>query len=64
MTEAQKVAEAESQRKSQRTTDEKCDRLRAMAERRNVAGVEGLSTEASRLLSRRKSHPLTCEQNS
>ena len=51
MTEAQKaekvVAEVESQRKIQRMVDEKCERLRAMAERRCVAGSEGLAAEAT-----------------
>jgi len=44
--------------------DEKCERLRAIEERRSVVGVEGLPIEASRLLSRRKSYPLTVEQKS
>ena len=35
-----------------------------MAQRRSVVGVEGLPIEASRLLSRRKSYPLTVEQKS
>ncbi len=36
--------------------------LRAKAERRSAAGVEGLATEASRLSSRRKLHPLTVDE--
>ena len=47
-------AEAIRQRKSQRTADEKCERLRAMAKRRRVAGMEGLAAEATRKSSRRK----------
>ncbi len=34
-----------------------------MAERRCAAGVEGLATEATRKLSRRKCHPLKYVQN-
>ena len=59
LTEAQKVAEAERQRKIQRTGDEKCERLRVMAERRCAAGVEGLAAEATRESSCRKCYPLT-----
>jgi hypothetical protein len=33
-----------------------------MAARRSVAGAEGLATEASRLLTRRKLHPLTVDE--
>ena len=33
-----------------------------MAERRSVAGAEGLAAEASRLSTRRKSHPLTTDE--
>ena len=33
-----------------------------MAERRSVAGVEGLAAEASRLSTRRKSHPRTVDE--
>ncbi len=62
---AEKIAtEAKRQRNMQRTKDEKSERLRSKAERRSVAGVEGLSAEASRLSSRRNSHPLTVEQKS
>ena len=39
--EAQKATEAERQRKIQRTADEKCERLRVMAERRCAARVKG-----------------------
>jgi hypothetical protein len=42
--------------------DEKCERLRAMAERRCAAGVEGLTDEATRKSSRRKCHPFTDKQ--
>ncbi len=51
LTEAEKaekmVAEAERQRRIQRTADEKCEKLRAMAKKRCAAGVEGLATEAT-----------------
>ena len=50
--EAQKIekviAEAKRRRKIQRAADEKCERLRAKAERRSVVGVEGLEFEATR----------------
>ena len=63
MQKAEKIAaEAERQRKIQRTADEKCERLRPMAKRRCAAGVEGLATKTNRHLSRRKGHPLTNEQ--
>ena len=42
--------------------DTNSERLRAMAERRSAAGVEGLAVEASRKSSRRKSHPLTIDE--
>jgi hypothetical protein len=58
LTEVQKVrkvaAEAERQRWIQWTTDEKYERLRAMAERRCAAGVEELAAEATRKSSRQK----------
>jgi hypothetical protein len=47
------VAEAERQRKIQRTADEKSERLRAMTERRCVAGMEGLAADATQ----KSSHP-------
>jgi len=57
---AEKVAaEAERLRKIQRTGDRDSERLRGMAERRSDAGTKGLAVEASRLSTRRKSHPLT-----
>ena len=66
MTEAQKVekaaVEAERLRKIQRTTDRNSERLRVMAERRSVAGAEGLAAEASRKSTRRKLHPLTVDE--
>ncbi len=55
------VAEVKRQRKIQRTEDEKSERVRANAERRTVAGAEDVYAEASRLSSRRKSHPVTVE---
>ena len=69
LTEAQKAEkaaayEAERLRKIQRTADRNIERLRVMAERRSVAGAEGLAAEASRLSTRRKSHPLTVEEKS
>ena len=66
LTEAQKVekaaVEAERLRKIQRTTDRNSERLRVMAERRSVAGAEGLAAEASRKSTRRKLHPLTVDE--
>jgi len=56
------VAEAEMQRKIRRTADEKCENARVAAERRCVAGVEGLAVEATRKSSPRKRHPLAYEQ--
>ncbi len=48
------VAEGKRQRKIQQTADEKCERLRVMAERRCAAGVEELAAKAIRKSSRRK----------
>ena len=66
MTEAQKAEkaadEAERPRKIQRMANRNSERLRAKAERRSVAGSEGLAVEASRLSTRRKSHPMTVEE--
>ena len=66
LTEAQKAekatVDAERLRKIQRTADRNSERLRVMAERRSAAGAEGLATEASRLLTRRKLHPLTVDE--
>ena len=68
LTEGQKVekaaVEADRLRKIRRTADRNIERLRAMAERRSVAGAEGLAAEASRKSTRRKSHPLTIEEKS
>jgi len=62
---AEKVdAEAERQRKIQRTADERFERLRANAEIRCGAGVERLADEATRKSSRRKCHPLTDKHKS
>ncbi len=41
------AAETERQQKIQRTADEKRERLRAMAESRCTAGVEGLAVDHS-----------------
>jgi hypothetical protein len=66
LTKAQKAekaaVEAERLRKIQRTADRNSERLRAKAERRSVARVEGLATEASRLSTRCKLHPLTVDE--
>jgi hypothetical protein len=66
LTEAQKVekatVEAERLRKIQRTADRNSERLRGIAERRSVAGAEGLAAKASRKSNRRKLHPLTVEE--
>ncbi len=66
VTEAQKAekaaVEAEQLRKIQRTADRISERLRAMAARRSAAEVEGLATEVSRLLTRRKLHPLKVDE--
>ncbi len=66
LTKAQKsekaAVEAERLRKIQRTTIRNNERLRVMAERWSVAGAEGLADEASRLSTRRKSHPLTTDK--
>ncbi len=66
LTEAQKAEKAEVEadqiRKIQRTADRNSERLRAMTERRSAAGAEGLATEASRISTRRKLHPLTVEE--
>ncbi len=66
LTEAQNsekgAVETERIRKIQRTKDRNSENLRAMAERRSVAGAEGLAAEASRKSSRRKSHPLTADE--
>jgi hypothetical protein len=60
---AEKAAvDAERLRKIQRTADRNSERLIAMAERRSVAGAEGVAAEASRKSIRRKSHPLTVEE--
>ena len=60
---AEKAAvDAERLRKIPRTADRNSERLKVMAERRSVTGAEGLAAEASRLLTRRKSHPLTVEE--
>ena len=56
------TVEAERLRKIQRAADRNNERLRVMAERRSVAGAEGLSAEASRLSTRRKPHPLTADE--
>ncbi len=66
LTEAKKAekaaVEAERLRKIQRTADRNSERLRAKAQRQSAAGVEGLATEASRLSTRRKLHPLTVDE--
>ena len=66
LTEAQKAeksaVEAERLRKIQRTADRISERLRAMVERRSVAGVEGLAAKASRNSTRRKLHPLIIDE--
>ncbi len=63
MQKAAKVADdAERLRKIQRTADRNSERLRVMAERRSVAGAEGLAVEASRLFTRRKSRPLPVDE--
>jgi len=63
LTEAQKagnvVAEAERQRTIRWPADEKCERLRAKAERRSITGVEELVAEAKQKSLRRKSPPQT-----
>jgi len=60
---AEKAAvDAERLRKIQRTANINSERLRAKAERRSAAGVEGLAAEVSRLSTRRKSHPLTVHE--
>jgi hypothetical protein len=48
------VVEAERQQKIRQTAEEKCERLRAKAERRCVAGLKGLAVEATRKSSRHK----------
>jgi len=66
LTKAQKAdnfaAEAERLRNIQRAADRNSERLRAKAERRSAARVEGLAGEASRLSTRRKSHPLAVDE--
>jgi hypothetical protein len=66
LTEAQKsekaAVEAERLRKIQRTADRNSERLRVVAERRSIAGADGLAADASRLSTRRKSHPLTTNE--
>ena len=66
LTEAQKVEKAavnaERIHEIQRTVDRNSERLRVMAERRSVAGAEGLAAKASRNSTRRKLHPLTVEE--
>ena len=66
LTKAQKAekvaANAERLRKIQRAGDRNSERLRFMAGRRSVTGVEGLAAEASRKSTRRKSHLLTVEE--
>jgi len=66
LTKAQKVekatVEAELLLKIQRTAYRNSERLRAMSERRSVAGAEGLATEASRNSTRRKLHPFTVDE--
>ena len=66
LTEAQKAekvaVEAERLRKIKRTADKNSERLRAKAERRSAAGVEGLAAEATRKSARGKTNPLTDEQ--
>ena len=66
LTEAQKAekaeVDAERLRKIQRKADRNSERLRVMAERRSVAGAEGLADEAFRKSTRRKSHPLTVDE--
>jgi hypothetical protein len=44
------------------TVDDKSEKARVDAERRNVAGAEFLVVEATRLLARLKTNPLTVEQ--
>ncbi len=46
----------------QRTAYKNSQRLRAKAERRRAAGVEGLAANASRNSTRRKLHPLTVDE--
>ena len=43
--------------------DEKCEKLRARAERRCDAEVQGLAADATRKSYRHKCHPWTDEQN-
>ena len=66
LTKAQKVekatVDAERLRKISWTANKNSERLRANAERRSAAGDEGLAAEASRLSTRRKSHPLTPDE--
>jgi len=66
VTEAQKAekveAEAKRSRKIQRSVDINSERLRAMTERRSVAGPEGLAAEAPRKSTRRKNHSLTTDE--
>jgi hypothetical protein len=66
VTKAQKAekatVEAERLRKIQRTADRNSERLRAKVERRSAAEVEGLADKASRLSTRRKSHPLKVDE--
>ena len=71
LTKAQKAdekvaAEAERLRKIRRTADRNSERFRAKAERQNVARAAGLlpAAGASRLSTRRKSHPLTIDEKS
>jgi len=56
------MVEAERLRKIPRTVGRNIQRLRAMAERRSVAGAEGLAVEASRNSTRRNLHPLTIDE--
>ena len=56
------AVDAERLLKIQRTVDRNSERLRAMADRRSAAEAEGLATEASRLSTRRKLHPLTVDE--
>ncbi len=66
LTKAQKsekaLAKAERLRKIQRTTYRNSERLGVMAERRSVAGAEGLAAKASRKSTRRKLLPLTVDE--
>jgi len=56
------AADAERLCKIQRAAYINKEKLRVMAERRRVAGAEGLAVEASRKSTRRKSHPFIVDK--